>query len=41
VGPALGALGQAAGIYVAFGIPTAMMLISAILSRVTKTLAVK
>jgi fucose permease len=36
VGPALGALGQAAGIYVAFGIPLAMMIISALLSRVTK-----
>lgn len=40
VGPALGALGQAAGIYVAFGIPLAMMLVSALLSRVTKPLAV-
>lgn len=36
VGPALGALGQTAGIYVAFGIPLVMMLISAILSGVTK-----
>lgn len=40
VGPALGALGQAAGIYVAFGIPLAMMVISALLSRVTKPLSV-
>ena len=36
VGPALGALGQAAGIYVAFGIPLAMMVVSAMISRVTK-----
>ena len=36
VGPALGALGQAAGIYVAFGIPLAMMVISAFLSPATK-----
>lgn len=41
VGPTLGALGQAAGIYVAFGIPMAMMVVSALLSRVTKPLAVK
>ena len=40
VGPALGALGQAAGIYVAFGIPLAMMVLSALLSRVTKPLSV-
>lgn len=40
VGPALGALGQAAGIYVAFGIPLAMMVISALLSRITKPLSV-
>lgn len=36
VGPALGALGQAAGIYVAFAIPLVMMLIAALLSKVTK-----
>jgi fucose permease len=36
VGPALGALGQAAGVYVAFGIPLAMMVITAIFSGVTK-----
>lgn len=36
VGPALGALGQAAGIYVAFGIPLLMMLITAALSGATK-----
>lgn len=36
VGPALGALGQAAGIYVAFGIPLAMMVITAIFAGVTK-----
>jgi MFS family permease len=41
VGPALGALGQAAGIYVAFGIPLVMMIISALLSRVTKPASVK
>lgn len=40
VGPALGALGQAAGIYVAFGIPLAMMLISAALSKVTKPVVI-
>jgi fucose permease len=40
VGPALGALGQAAGIYVAFGIPLVMMVVSALLSRVTKPLSV-
>ena len=38
VGPALGALGQVAGIYVAFGIPLVMMAISAVLSRETKPL---
>lgn len=36
VGPALGALGQAAGIYVAFGIPLAMMVITAIFAGITK-----
>ncbi len=36
VGPALGALGQAAGIYVAFAIPLAIMLIAASLSKITK-----
>jgi hypothetical protein len=36
VGPALGALGQAAGIYVAFAIPLAIMLIAAALSKITK-----
>ncbi len=36
VGPALGALGEFAGLYVAFGIPLAFMLIAAILSPITK-----
>lgn len=36
VGPALGALGQIAGTYAAFGIPLAMMVITAILSGATK-----
>jgi fucose permease len=38
VGPALGALGQATSIYVAFGIPLVMMIITAILSGATKPL---
>ena len=36
VGPALGALGEVAGLYVAFGIPLVFMLIAAILSPITK-----
>jgi fucose permease len=36
VGPALGALGEFAGVYVAFGIPLVFMLIAAILSPITK-----
>lgn len=36
VGPALGAVGQSAGIYAAFGIPLAFLLVSAAISRVTK-----
>jgi MFS family permease len=36
VGPALGALGQGFGIYVAFAIPLAMMIFSAAISGVTK-----
>jgi predicted MFS family arabinose efflux permease len=36
VGPALGALGQAAGIYTAFGIPLVVLLVAAALSKVTK-----
>jgi len=36
VGPALGALGQAAGIYTAFAIPLVMLILSAALSKVTK-----
>ncbi len=39
VGPALGAVGQVAGLYVAFGIPLVMMLLSAALSGVTRPLA--
>ena len=38
VGPALGSVGELAGIYVAFAIPLALMVISAILSPVTKPL---
>ena len=38
VGPALGAVGQALGIYVAFGIPLAFLILSAILSKATKPL---
>lgn len=38
VGPALGSLGEVAGIYVAFSIPLALMILSAILSPVTKPL---
>ena len=41
VGPALGALGQAAGIYVAFSIPLALVAVSLFLSKSTKPLAVK
>jgi fucose permease len=36
VGPLLGSVGQLAGIYVAFGIPLVLMLVSALLSPVTK-----
>jgi fucose permease len=36
VGPALGAVGQAFGIYTAFGIPMALLLISVAASKVTK-----
>ena len=36
VGPALGALGEFAGLYVAFGIPLVFMLIAAVLSPITK-----
>jgi fucose permease len=36
VGPALGAVGQVAGIYAAFGIPLAFLIVSALLSKVTK-----
>lgn len=39
VGPALGALGQAAGIYTAFAIPLVMLILSAALSKVTKPAA--
>ena len=38
VGPLLGGVGQVAGIYVAFGIPLALMLASAALSPVTKAI---
>ena len=38
VGPALGSVGEVAGIYVAFSIPLALMILSAILSPVTKKL---
>ena len=38
VGPALGALGQAAGIYVAFSIPLALVAVSLFLSKSTKPL---
>lgn len=38
VGPALGALGQAAGIYVAFGIPLALVAVSLFLSGSTRPL---
>lgn len=38
VGPGLGAVGEIAGIYVAFSIPLALMILSAFLSRVTKPL---
>lgn len=36
VGPALGAVGQALNIYAAFAVPLVLMLLSAVLSRVTK-----
>lgn len=36
VGPLLGGVGQAAGLYVAFGIPLVLVLISAVISPVTK-----
>ena len=38
VGPGLGAVGEIAGIYVAFSIPLALMILSAFLSRVTTPL---
>ena len=38
VGPALGSLGEVTGIYVAFSIPLALMILSAILSPATKPL---
>jgi predicted MFS family arabinose efflux permease len=38
VGPGLGSVGEAAGIYVAFSIPLALMILSAFLSPVTKPL---
>ncbi|MEY4060636.1 MAG: hypothetical protein RIQ31_298 [Actinomycetota bacterium] len=38
IGPALGALGEAMGIYVAFGIPLVMMLLTAAISGATKPL---
>lgn len=39
VGPALGAVGQAAGVHAAFAIPLALLLVSAGVARVTKPLA--
>jgi len=41
VGPALGGVGQALGIYVAFGIPAALLILSAALSGVTRPLEIK
>ena len=41
VGPALGAIGQGFGIYIAFAIPLVMMLFSAAISGVTKPAAQK
>jgi hypothetical protein len=41
VGPALGALGQVAGIYVAFSIPLALVAVSLFLSGATKPLESK
>ena len=41
VGPALGAVGQAVGIQIAFGIPLVIMLIAAALSRTTKPVVTK
>jgi len=40
VGPLLGSLGEIAGIYIAFSIPLALMILSAILSSVTKPLEI-
>jgi hypothetical protein len=40
VGPALGSLGEVTGIYVAFSIPLALMILSAILSPATKPLEI-
>ena len=40
VGPLLGSLGEIAGIYVAFSIPLALMIVSAILSPATKPLEI-
>jgi hypothetical protein len=40
VGPALGSLGEVTGIYVAFSIPLALMILSAILSSATKPLEI-
>ena len=36
VGPVLGSIGQAFGIYIAFAVPLALMVVSALLSRATK-----
>jgi len=36
VGPTLGSVAQATGIYLAFGIPLALLIVSAVLSRTTK-----
>lgn len=41
VGPALGALGQVAGIYVAFSIPLALVAVSLFLSGATKPIESK
>jgi fucose permease len=39
VGPALGSLGEVAGLFVAFGIPLAFLIVSAILSPILKPIA--
>jgi fucose permease len=41
VGPALGAVGQSLGLYAAFGIPAALLILSATLSGVTRPLEIK